>query len=490
MTAAASPAQPAAAEPERPAKPSPIRKAIKKRSKPAEREADTTPALPPGPLHIIVSIDKQRVTLFAGGVPVAHSPISSGTVGHPTPLGVFSVLQKRRHHVSNLYDAKMPYMQRLTWSGTAMHQGPLPGRPASHGCIRLPDEFAQLLWKATKIGARVIITRDEVAPVAIQHANLFTPRPQDPAPPLVGPPPKPRAAILVKTADATNSVPVAVLADAVKPAVDKPMIGDASIGEPLIATPVATKPAANSYAAEQPTKMTVDFETGAVTVPLPKQMIADGIRPAAPRVLDPVVARITPSVAAPVTVPITVPILAEVTSSVTVPIPAADGGPAGSQPALGVEAKRRTGPVSVFVSRRERKLYVRQGMEPLFDAAVAIERPDQTIGTHVFTAMGFNADRSDMRWTVVSIPSAYKQPVETTKSGDSKKPRNSRAIKAAEQDAGPPPSPRAALDRIVMPPDTVQRIAELVTPGSSLIVSDNKLSDETGATTDFIVETR
>ena len=125
-----------------------------------------------GPLHIVVSIEKQRSTLFADGEPYATTKISPGMPGHPTPMGVFSVIQKDRHHVSNLYDASMPYMQRITWSGAALHEGPLPGYAASHGCVRLTTEFAQLLWKSTKIGARVIITRDEVRPEPIEHATL------------------------------------------------------------------------------------------------------------------------------------------------------------------------------------------------------------------------------------------------------------------------------------------------------------------------------
>src|ERR1051325_7913143 len=128
--------------------------------------------VPKGLLHVIVSIDKQRATLFADGIAVAQSRISSGTPDHPTPMGVFNILQKHRHHVSNLYDAPMPYMQRITWSGSALHEGPLPGYPASHGCVRLPTEFAQLLWRTTKLGARVIITRDEAAPITIEHDHL------------------------------------------------------------------------------------------------------------------------------------------------------------------------------------------------------------------------------------------------------------------------------------------------------------------------------
>ena len=159
-------------------RPSRRAKEPERRPSKADRAADKAPPSPSGPLHVIVSIDKQRATLFDNGVPIASTAISTGTLGHPTPMGVFTVIQKSRHHVSNLYDAPMPYMQRITWSGSALHEGPLPGYPASHGCVRLSGNFAQVLWKTTKMGARVIVTRPEVAPVEIEHARLFVPRPK------------------------------------------------------------------------------------------------------------------------------------------------------------------------------------------------------------------------------------------------------------------------------------------------------------------------
>jgi lipoprotein-anchoring transpeptidase ErfK/SrfK len=134
-----------------------------------------------GPLHIIVSIAKQRVTVYANGTPIGRAPVSTGMPDHPTPMGIFTVISKSRWHVSNIYSgAPMPYMQRITWSGIALHAGKLPGYPASHGCIRLPEHFAARLWALSKIGARVIIARDEVAPVAIAHPRLPAPKkPQD-----------------------------------------------------------------------------------------------------------------------------------------------------------------------------------------------------------------------------------------------------------------------------------------------------------------------
>src|SRR5262249_46283139 len=131
-----------------------------------------------GLLSIVVAIDRQQLTLYSDGVPIAHSRVSTGQPGHSTPTGVFSIIQKDRWHHSNLYgDAPMFYMQRITWSGVAMHQGIVPNYPASHGCIRLPEAFAKQLWGITKLGVRVIIARGEVTPTPIANPKLFTLKP-------------------------------------------------------------------------------------------------------------------------------------------------------------------------------------------------------------------------------------------------------------------------------------------------------------------------
>src|SRR5947208_16487112 len=130
-----------------------------------------------GTLQLVVSIGHQRVTLYSNGVRVAEAPLSTGRSDHPTPTRVFIVIEKDRWHRSNLYDnAPMFFMQRLTWSGVAMHEGILPGVPASHGCIRLPREFAARLWGTTKLGVRIVIARPELAPVEFAHSALFVPK--------------------------------------------------------------------------------------------------------------------------------------------------------------------------------------------------------------------------------------------------------------------------------------------------------------------------
>ena len=140
------------------------------RPKPRLKE---TNAKPQGPLIIAVSIDQQKVRIYDANGLFAESPVSTGMKGHSTPMGVFSVIQKNKMHRSNIYSgAPMPYMQRITWSGVAMHAGVLPGYPASHGCIRMPMAFAVKMWNWTRMGARVIITPGQITPANFSHPLL------------------------------------------------------------------------------------------------------------------------------------------------------------------------------------------------------------------------------------------------------------------------------------------------------------------------------
>ena len=357
----------------------------RKISRHAEKSLADKLTVPPGPLQIIVSIKSQRVTLYANGVEITHGPVSTGTASHPTPMGFFTVIQKDRHHVSNLYDASMPYMQRITWSGSAMHQGPLPGYPASHGCIRLTTDFAQMLWKTTKLGARVVIARDDVAPVDIDHPSLFVPKPK------VGPHPT----LPVKTADGTDVVPGIVVPDG---------------------------------------------------TPKPQTVAANPLNTAAKPLND----------------------------------------RKSEQVASARDVKRRSNPVSVFVSRKDNRLYVRQAMQPLFDVPVTIRNADEPIGTHVFTAIALKADGTAMRWNSISVPSSYPRAAQAPRKG---KPHKPEPVVTAEP--MPMPSAAAALDRLELPADLRDDIGALLSPGSSLIISDNSIkSGETGSYTDFIVLTK
>ena len=129
---------------------------------------------PDGPVVIIVSLPEQRMYVYRNGVRIGQSTVSTGKKGHATPTGMFTILQRKVRHESNIYKgAKMPHMQRLTWTGIAMHAGHLPGYPASHGCVRLPVDFAEKLYSVTRTGTSVIITDDKFAPGETAEPGLL-----------------------------------------------------------------------------------------------------------------------------------------------------------------------------------------------------------------------------------------------------------------------------------------------------------------------------
>lgn len=129
---------------------------------------------PAGPVVIIVSLPEQRMYVYRNGVRIGQSTVSTGMRKHATPTGMFTILQKKVRHESNIYKgARMPHMQRLTWSGIAMHAGHLPGYPASHGCVRLPVDFAEKLYSVTRNGTSVIITDNKFAPGETAEPGLL-----------------------------------------------------------------------------------------------------------------------------------------------------------------------------------------------------------------------------------------------------------------------------------------------------------------------------
>jgi lipoprotein-anchoring transpeptidase ErfK/SrfK len=161
----------------------PPKRASAKAKKKKDVAVKDTTVHPQMPLIINVSIAKQRVRVYDANGLFAEAPVSTGMPGHPTPMGVFSVIQKDRYHHSNIYSgAPMPFMQRITWGGVALHAGVLPGYPASHGCIRMPESFAVKMWGWTKMGARVIVSPGELSPENFVHASLPTVKVAPPPP--------------------------------------------------------------------------------------------------------------------------------------------------------------------------------------------------------------------------------------------------------------------------------------------------------------------
>ena len=133
-------------------------------------------ASPAGPVVVLVSLNKQQAFVYRNGIVIGYTLVSTGKKGHETPTGVFTILQKDKDHVSSIYNAKMPYTERLTWSGICLHAGGLPGYPSSHGCIHLPLEFSHLLFDINELGATVVIADEHSGPAEAAHpAVLLSP---------------------------------------------------------------------------------------------------------------------------------------------------------------------------------------------------------------------------------------------------------------------------------------------------------------------------
>jgi lipoprotein-anchoring transpeptidase ErfK/SrfK len=385
--------------------------------------------IPKGPVQIVVSLNQQQLHLYSDGVLIGDSPIASGVPQLPTPLGVFGIIQKQRYHESNIYsNAPMPFMERITWSGVALHEGENIGHPASHGCVRLPHDFAERLFYLTKIGVPVIIARPELKPAEFADPHLFV---HKDTPPPAPPAPAPVAAAPDQTAQAAPTV----TADAVKTA-------DKADDRTTDVAPPAPTPAIASTSAN------------------PDQL---GLRVSDVSVMPQ--AKPDPVKAAPVKV-----------------------------------APANKDPIAIFISRKEKKIYVRQDFTPLFSFPVTIGDPDKPLGTHVFTALDYAADdHVALRWNVLSLPGEPPAPRKAEKDKRDDKSAEKNAVakhggqdKEQDKETGalpPPQTPAEALARIDIPQAAVDAISQIIVPGSSLIVSDHGLGDETGDGTNFIVVT-
>ncbi len=457
--------------------------------------------IPKGPLEIFISINQQRLHFYSDGVHVADAPVATGVPGHLTPMGVFSVIQRDRYHHSNIYDnAPMPYMERITWSGVALHEGEGVGHPASHGCIRMPHDFAARLWMLPTMGMRVIIARPELRPLDFTDPHLFVHKDASTA-----------ALPVTQTA---QSAPPGVKSDVIQPA--------ATVAAPQ---PAAAAPAAAASAPASPPAAPQDAASAAPSAPAasaPPQADAApgsaGTTIAAPAPAEPAAAANT-SPAAAAAAPASPPTSTQPASTQpTSTQPAAASGPPPGVPAeaaglgttsgdiaapislddvplppakpaqLGVTSG---GPIAIFISRKTSKIYVRQNFTPLFDAPVKIDNPSQPLGTHVFTAMDYLADHSAFHWTVVTLPATAPKAEHWKYVRDAWGRRKRVRVAEPQQEAATPQdTPEEALARIQIPQDIIDQISQLIVPGSSLVVSDQGLGPETGEGTDFIVVTR
>jgi lipoprotein-anchoring transpeptidase ErfK/SrfK len=466
------------------------------RSQKAQKEIEAQgkqAAKPHGPLVIAISINKQNMKIYDANGFFAETPISTGMRGHPTPMGVFSVVAKEKLHHSNIYSgAPMPYMQRITWSGIAIHAGVLPGYPASHGCIRMPMAFAVKMYGWTRMGARVVVTPDEMVPTSFSHPLLLA---QKIVPlPITADEPKadaPSAAkgdkmseALAATKPATSAANLELRSTVGHDDRAKSMT-DAAPATALLREQTRTADASAFPATKFPVALSSVMPASAIAIPAASddaaktETEADDTRAAATKIDAPKPNAKSRDNVKPVTDII----------ATTVPDQKKDQGslsgtakpPAAKPDAAALTVPKRIGQISVFISRKDSKLYVRQNFAPLFDVPVTIAPSDRPLGTHVFTAEVDKDDANVLHWSVVSLPAPTRNA--EPRDEDERVSRRRKIAGAAEMkpSAPEPDSPAEALDRLTIPEDARARIAEALSTGSSIIVSDQGIAGgETG----------
>ena len=411
--------------------------AAPKQARPAPPKEAAAPREAGEPIMAIVSIKTQQVTFYDAEGWILRAPVSTGVKERETPAGVFAVIEKDKDHHSSMYDdAWMPHMQRITWNGIALHGGPLPGYAASHGCIRMPFGFAEKLFNKTRIGMRVIISPNDAAPVEFSHPALLTPNAE-----AIAAAPAHAETLAREAAEATKA------ADEANKAAARAARDTASLTASLRKLKLLKTRADAELVLADKALAAAKTDEAKARAEERRQKATSRVAEAGTQ-LDTATAdaksKIDTDVAAKDAVK-----AAEIKKAATAK--AAN------------EAKLALEPVSIFISRATQKLYVRRNTHKrwpdggeVFDATIevpiTIRNPDKPIGTHVFTAMARND--AGLRWTAVTIDN-----------GDEAK---------------------NALDRITIPQDVLDRIAQTTLPRSSIIVSDEPLSSETNYRTEFV----
>lgn len=387
------------------------------------------PALAAGaktPLQVVISRDQQSLVVYDGDTVVATSKVSTGKAGHATPTGIFSILEKRRRHESNIYsNAPMPFMQRLTWSGIALHgSNHVPDYPASHGCVRLPGKFAASLFKMTGYGMHVVISDRQIAPVEVASEMLFQPsesRPKGPA--LSDVPLRPAIGEFNRSA-----VEVAMT--------DKRPSPVASDEEKVPIRILITRRGTQESVRDLQTLLnTLGYDAGlpdgfsgpATAAAIEAFQRAEGL---------PVEGKITPEL-----------------------IEAVFRKAGHSAPLNGV-------------------LRVRRQFQPVFEAEVAIAEPEMALGTHLLQFQDLDTNTGQGKWFGMSLENRLPK---TTKK---------RLGITAEGEPDRPGALERTLSRITVPKDVRERLAGLLANGSSLSITDTESGLETGKGTDFITVTR
>ena len=420
----------------------------------SERSVESTESRTAGePIMAIVSLRNQRITVYDANGWILRAPVSSGQKGRETPAGIFSVIQKEAEHYSNLYDdAYMPHMQRITWSGIALHGGLLPGYPASHGCVRMPFDFAARLFDATRLGMRVIVAPSDVAPIEIAHPALFLPKP---------------GAGAFAAARAAEADEAARKADQARLAAVTASREAARAMMPVrVAENLKLRAEAQLAAAETALGSAISAEA--------KEQAEDAKAKAVARI-----AELQAQWAAA---------KAELQPKLDAVAPAREAAVAAEAARVAAaeaarEVARELEPVSVFISRKTQRLYVRRAFQPILESPghdPGCRSSDRHACLHRHGADQRRHRHAMERRLVGRRTSAWRR-------GRATWPARGGRGRNVEPMSTDPGGAKTALDRIVIPQDALDRIAGMASPRSSLIISDEALSSETGNGTDFVV---
>jgi hypothetical protein len=409
-------------------------------------------------------------------------------------MGIFTIIGRERYHASNIYSAApMPFMQRITWSGVALHLGVVPGYPASHGCIRLPSAFAQRLWGLTKVSERVVIAPYEVTPSGFAHSRLPVPKMQR---------------LPATLADNTAAKVAEVATGSDSPASASPkLLNPLEYAQALRARAAAEAAAATKTVEEHaPRKEVV---SGAIRKALSELRAVEAARSQAEaRLAARTEALATQRDARDIERAATAKAAAEAQlAEISKKLEAGVDNPTFKTPegneafdaerklmemrsslakaqAAAKAAERRLSPISVLVSKKDGKVYVRQALAPVLEAPVKIRNPEALLSTHVYIATAQQSE-SSLGWTVVSMPALSKGDQDS----GSKRSRDLQAKSGRELPLVA--NAAEALERIELPPEVVSLISERLWTGGSLIISDQPLSDETSDVgTDLVITMR
>jgi lipoprotein-anchoring transpeptidase ErfK/SrfK len=508
--------------------------------RPVAAAPDPEPLQANGPLTMIVSLNKQRMYVYDSKGLFTQTRISSGQKGFDTPVGIYSILEKNEVHASNIYEsASMPHMQRLTQTGIALHGGVVPGYAASHGCVRLPFEFATKFFKQTEINQRVVIAPDAQAPVEIEHGLLFAALPRG-AVASVSSELAPKSADdsgLQRIAATTDIAPRTLLSVAEDRAQERIRLVDAAAAAREAITkaeadlPQASRAADDAKkvlrraqgladAAKRDASKAAKAKSGAESTlaSISKRLAGDTSKmksdklealrkdetdtrdriPALATAADQAVAEAdrTAKEAQSLQVAYKAAEAARVKAKTAIKTTVAEEKKAGKAVEIFDRQERnRDLPVSVFISSKTSTIKVRQGWENIYEGPVTIENPEQPLGTYLMSATGWrDSTQTSIKWSTAAV--SENSLATDTEAVSEDEFSGKRKNKKTEASSFAPPAQTdrtaatATLDRIKIPQEALEKITEVMKPGSTFIISDYDVSksEMRYLGTDFIVQ--